>query len=118
VVKHDGQQPAQKFGPYGKNFIRAWREFRGIAAQGDLAEKAGLARETVNRLESGKLAYKQRYLVLLAKALDCSPMALIEVNPYEQATIFQIYAKLPEVKKRKALRALQALASRNSPSLD
>jgi transcriptional regulator with XRE-family HTH domain len=76
------------------NTIRKWRTFRGIESQGELAEKAGLTRATLSRLESGVLRYRQDQLEALAGVLECTPHDLIGVDLSEEADIFRIYRGL------------------------
>jgi DNA-binding Xre family transcriptional regulator len=60
--------------------IRHWRELR-LMSQRELAEKAGLAAETVNQLENGKREYVYRRTARrLCDALGCQPTALVDTG--------------------------------------
>lgn len=91
------------------NYIRAWREFRGITSQGQMALKAGMTRPTISRLESGAMPYRQKALEQLARVLECTPSDLIGSDPNAMGAIFQIYERIPESLRPQALSALVAL---------
>lgn len=54
--------------------------------QKGLAEAAGLTEATVSRLLNGG-DFTSRTLGMLAKALDCSPVDLIQTNGYESPLV-------------------------------
>jgi transcriptional regulator with XRE-family HTH domain len=91
------------------NFVRHWRLFRGYATQDVLAEKSGVTRVTISRLESGALPYRQSVLEKLAAALDCTPGDLIERDPQSTITIVQIYSRLSERDQGRAIKMLKTL---------
>jgi DNA-binding Xre family transcriptional regulator len=93
-----------------QNSIRKWREFRGIATQGELAIKASITRATISRLETGNLEYRQWLLERLATALDCQPFDLIGTDPYAMASILKIYSSIPKDRQTSALKALEGFA--------
>lgn len=94
-----------------KNFVRAWRLFRGMEHQGDLAIAAGLSRPTISRVESGDLQWRQDLYEQIASALGCSAVDLLTTDPETSGSIFQIYATVPTEMRAKAqaaaIRALQ-----------
>jgi transcriptional regulator with XRE-family HTH domain len=63
------------------------RRLRTLAAltQGELAARAGVQRQTINRLENGGEA-EMPTVRKLAAALDCDAKALIEPNEPRQIT--------------------------------
>ncbi len=61
----------------GENPIRVWREHRRLTATA-LAERAGLGRPTVSRLEAGAREGTVATIVALARALDVEPGDLFE----------------------------------------
>lgn len=64
------------------NYIPEWRRFRGFESQKALADAAGLTSQSVNRLESGTLAWTYLTLKALSQVLGCSMGDLISTNPY------------------------------------
>lgn len=66
--------------PKPPNRIKALREARGWS-QDKLAEKSGLGRETISRLENRERHLTGKYVYPLAKALDCHPGELFRELP-------------------------------------
>lgn len=71
------------------NNIRAWRLYRKMPCQKDLAEATrrvdpshkGLDRVTICRLESGAMRFHETHLAMLAAALSCEPWQLLCNQP-------------------------------------
>ena len=59
-----------------KNFIREWREDRGLTQQ-DLADAIGRTKATVSRIETGDIAYTREFLEAAADALGTHPGILL-----------------------------------------
>jgi|GEM_PF-4514539 len=59
-----------------KNFIREWREFRGMT-QEDLAERIDRTKATVSRIETGDIAYTREFLEAAADVLGTHPGILL-----------------------------------------
>jgi transcriptional regulator with XRE-family HTH domain len=57
--------------------IRAFRKSRGLS-QADLAQKAGLDRKTINRIEKGHYAPTMSNFFNISKALDLEPYELLK----------------------------------------
>ena len=106
--KRGGRGPVK----HAANYIRAWRLHRGFATQGELAKKSGITRATISRLESGTLPYRQWQLEQLSETLNCKPHDLIGTDPRMQASIFQIYQRLPEEAQKQAMKVMLALADK------
>lgn len=62
--------------------IRAWRKLRGLT-QAQLADRAGIARDTVVRVERGDGGVSTENLVRLLAALGVLDEALHALDPYE-----------------------------------
>lgn len=111
-AKRATRQPARR-----SNFIRAWRLFRAVTRQEDLAQltvrfdpkRKGVLRETITRLENGIYRYNEDQLALIGKALRVAPRDLIGTDPYNSGDIFAVYAGLSEDDKAKALALLNQL---------
>lgn len=103
--------------PRHSNFIRAWRIFRAITRQEDLAKltirfdpkRKGVLRETITRLENGSYRYNEDQLAMIGKALRVAPRDLIGTDPHNSGDIFAVYAGLSDEDKTKALQLLNQL---------
>lgn len=106
-----------KLKPRYSNHIRAWRLFRDITRQEDLAKltirfdpkRKGVPRETITRLENGSYRYNEDQLSMIGKALRVAPRDLIGTDPYNSGDIFAVYAGLSADDKAKALELLNQL---------
>lgn len=73
-----------------RNYFRAWRLYRGIKSQSELARLTiaadpkgnGISRPSILRLENFKLRWHQGHLEILSRVLNAPPGALVSVDPY------------------------------------
>jgi transcriptional regulator with XRE-family HTH domain len=93
--------------------LRAQREALGWT-QARLAEKTGVTSNYIGVLERGLKLPTLDTLVLLAKALDMSPAALLgDVRPRDQwlDDVLAVASTIPESRRGLALAVLKALAT-------
>ena len=76
-----------------RHFIREWRKFRGLT-QDQLAERIGLNRAYLSKIESGARRYDQVFLEAAATVLQCAPADLITRNPTDPEGIWSIWDTL------------------------
>src|SRR5579884_754266 len=62
------------------NFIKAWREFRGLT-QDELAELCETTAASISRYETGAMPYSRGILERIADALGCTPGELLMHDP-------------------------------------
>lgn len=72
------QQAAADIGGH----LAAWRKLRGLTAQ-QVAERAGITRQTVGRLERGDLAVGMGVFLSVCRALGVLPSVVAATDPYE-----------------------------------
>lgn len=77
----------------GRHFIREWRKFRDLT-QEQLAERIGINRPYLSKIESGKRRYDQPFLEAAAEALRCAPADLIMRDPSDPDGIWDIWEAL------------------------
>lgn len=65
----------------GPNFLRAWREFRGMT-QEELAAKVETNANMIGYLEGGKRGLSAKWLRKLAPALDTAPGMILDHDPH------------------------------------
>jgi transcriptional regulator with XRE-family HTH domain len=85
-----------------RHFIRRWREHRGLS-QVDLAEKIGVDRAHVSRVENGRRPYSQEFLEAASLALGCSPADLLIRDPSDPEGLWAIYDKLGPQQRRQLM---------------
>lgn len=69
-----------------QHFIREWRNERGLSQEA-LAERIGIDRGYLSKIESGKRKYDQPFLEAAAEALRCTPSDLIRRGPHDPEAI-------------------------------
>lgn len=75
------------------HYIKEWRKHRGYN-QDQLAERIGIDRGYLSKIESGKRRYDQPFLEAAAEALQCAPADLIVRDPRDPDGIWSIWDQL------------------------
>lgn len=75
--------------PLRRTFIRHWREHRGLN-QDQAAERIGIDRSQLSRIENGKAPYNQPFLEAAAYAYRCDPADLLMRNPLDKDAIWAL----------------------------
>ena len=81
-----------------RHFIREWRKHRGLS-QEHLAERIGMNRAYLSKIESGKRRYDQPFLEAAADVLRCEPADLIVRDPSDPDGIWSIWDQLKPVER-------------------
>jgi transcriptional regulator with XRE-family HTH domain len=76
-----------------RHFIKQWREHRGLS-QLQMAERIGIDKSYVSKIENGKKRYDQPFLEAAAEVLNCSPADLIVRDPSTSESIWSIWEQL------------------------
>lgn len=93
----------------GPNFLRAWREFRGMT-QGELAEAVGTNANMIGYLESGERGLSAKWLRRLAPALRTQPGFLLEHDPNRLPTdIVEIWINASASERRQLIDVAKAI---------
>lgn len=94
----------------GPNYLRAWREFRGLS-QGKLAELVNTNQNMIAYLESGERALSAKWLRKLAPALETQPGMILDHDPNQLDTdIIDIWAHIPDTNRAIAKSVLERFA--------
>lgn len=80
------------------HFIKEWRLHRGLT-QDQLAERIGLNRAYISKIESGKRRYDQPFLEAAADALQCDIPDLLVRDPSDPDGIWSIWDQLKPVER-------------------
>lgn len=92
-----------------RHFIQQWRKHRGLS-QEQLADRIGIDRTSISKIENGKQEYSQGFLEAVAYALMCEPADLIMRDPTKPSAIWSIWEAIPEMDRPKAIAILSTLA--------
>lgn len=90
-----------------RQFIKEWRKYRQLT-QEQLADRVGVDRSYVNKIENGKKRYDQPFLEAAAEALGCEPADLIMRDPTAPGAIWSIWDQIAPPDRDQALRVLQS----------
>lgn len=96
-----------------RHFIKSWRKHRGLT-QEQLAERVGVDRSYVNKIENFKKRYDQPFLEAAATALMCEPADLIMRDPSDPAAIWTIWDQIPATERDQAAKVLQTFIKKAS----
>ena len=92
------------------HYIREWRKHRGLT-QEQLAERIGIARSYLTKIERGSRRYDQPFLEAAAEALRCEPGDIIMRDPTAADSIWSVWETLPPAQRLQALAVIKALRS-------
>jgi transcriptional regulator with XRE-family HTH domain len=90
------------------HFIKQWRKHRGLT-QEQLAERIGIARSYLTKIERGDRRYDQPFLEAAADALRCDPGDLIMRDPTDPEMIWSIWERLSPVERVQAIAVIRAI---------
>lgn len=92
---------------YHLPYLRAWREHRELS-QAQLAERAGIGRATIARLEASKTEANGVTVTKLSRGLDLARDDLLHTSPEKQAA--PVVTKSRKSRRRAALSGDAAMA--------
>lgn len=76
-----------------RHFIREWRKARGLT-QLQLAERIGIDKSYLSKIENFKKRYDQPFLEAAAEVLRCEPADLIVRDPSDPEGIWSLWDTL------------------------
>ena len=91
-----------------RHFFKQWRKHRGLT-QEQLAERIGIARSYLTKIERGTRRYDQPFLEAAAYALRCDPGDLIMRRPPSAETIWSIWETLTPPERLQAEAVIKAI---------
>lgn len=80
------------------HYIKEWRKHRDLT-QEQLAERIGIDRAYLSKIESGKRRYDQPFLEAAAVVLQCEPADLIIRDPSDPDGIWSIWDQLRPIER-------------------
>jgi transcriptional regulator with XRE-family HTH domain len=90
------------------HYIKEWRKFRKLT-QDELAERVGITRTYLSKIENAKRKYDQRFLEAAADALECTIADLLVRDPSEPEGIWSVWEELEPFERAQAIEVLKAL---------
>ena len=85
-----------------RHFIKEWRKAKGLT-QEQLAERIGITKGYVSKIESGKKRYDQPFLEAAAVVLSCEPADLIVRDPSDPDGIWSVWDTLQPTQREQVV---------------
>lgn len=85
-----------------RHFIKEWRKHRSLT-QDQLAERIGINRAYLSKIESGARRYDQPFLEAAAEVLQCAPADLIVRDPSDPDGIWSIWDALAPAQRNQVV---------------
>lgn len=95
--------------PQQRLYLKEWREFRQLT-QEQLADRIGISRVMVSKIERGLNPYHQALLEAAAAALMCEPADLLVRDPSKPDAIWSVWDSIPAADKPRAIAILKTFA--------
>jgi transcriptional regulator with XRE-family HTH domain len=95
------------------HYIKEWRLHRGLT-QEELADKLGMDKGYLSKIENGRRRYDQPFLEAAAKALECDVTDLLRRDPRDPEGIWAVWADLSEAERRQVIEIAKALKRTNN----
>ena len=89
-----------------RHFIKAWRKKKGLN-QETAAERIGISRTYLSKIESGKKRYDQPFLEAAAAVYGCKPHELISRHPDDPELPEDLWNEIPPDRKPEAIAVLK-----------
>jgi len=90
------------------HYIREWRKYRDLT-QEQLAERIGITRSYLTKIERGDRRYDQPFLEAAAYALRCEAGDIINRDPTQPESIWSIWDQLEPQERVQAMTIIRAL---------
>jgi len=91
-----------------RHFIRQWRKHRQLT-QEQLAERIGINRAHLSKIETGARDYDQKFLEAAALELRCEPADLLMRDPTSPQAIWSLWDQVPEKQRPLAVEVLKGI---------
>lgn len=85
-----------------RHYIKEWRKHRGLN-QEQLAERIGISRPQLSKIEHGKRKYDQAFLEAASRELRCEPADLLIRDPSDPDGIWSVWDQLRPVERQQVV---------------
>lgn len=92
--------------PQQRIYLREWRQYRNLT-QDQLADRIGISRVMVSKIERGLNPYHQAFLKAAAEALSCEPADLLVRDPSKPEAIWSVWENIPPLVRPQAIAILK-----------
>lgn len=102
--------------PLRPTFLRQWREHRNLS-QDDAAERIGIDRSLLSKVENGKAPYNQAFLEAAAYAYRCDVADLLMRNPLDKSApwaLIDVVREAPPALQKQIFTVVESLLKTGS----
>src|SRR3954471_10948360 len=92
--------------PRRAHFVAAWRKHCGWT-QDRLAERLGISKSSISRIEHGHQPYSQDFLQACADLFGCEPADIISRDPAEPEDVWSAWQAVPNGDRPRVLAAIK-----------
>lgn len=93
------------------HYIREWRKYRGLT-QEQLAERIGITKSYVTKIETGARRYDQPFLEAAAEVLRVAPADLIMRDPSDPEGLWSLWDDLTPPERQQAVDLIRVVKKR------
>lgn len=97
----------------GTTYLKQWREYRNLS-QEVAADRIGISRPNLSKIENGAVPYSQPILEAAAFAYRCEVGDLLSVNPFKEGHVIDILELLKDRDPDLVRRVIEALPARSA----
>lgn len=90
------------------HYIKEWRKHRGLT-QDQLAERIGMDKGYLSKIENGKRRYDQPFLEAAAVVLRCEPADLLIRDPSDPDGIWSVWDGLKPIERQQVVEIAKTL---------
>lgn len=105
---------ADKNDPVIPNFLKQWRNHRGLT-QEKLGEMAGLTSSSISQIEHGKQGFSAESFLSLCRALNCTPAELLAHDPTKSDSFWPLFQEAERLVGRDRQRVWAILRAALAP---
>jgi transcriptional regulator with XRE-family HTH domain len=95
----------------GSTYLKEWRSHRNLS-QEVAADRIGISRANLSKIENGAIPYSQPILEAAAHAYSCDVVDLLSVNPLKEGIVVDIMNLIKDRDPDLVRRVIEALPKR------
>lgn len=95
----------------GNTYLREWRDYRNLSQEA-AADRIGISRANLSKIENGLIPYSQPILEAAADAYNCEVADLLNMNPFKEGEVVDLLSLIRDRDPDLVRRVIEALPKR------
>ncbi len=95
----------------GSTYLKEWREHRGLSQEA-AADRIGISRANLSKIENGLIPYSQPILEAAAHAYLCAASDILTMNPLKEGQVVDLMSLIRDRDPDLVRRVIEALPKR------